>query len=172
MDILVFVIGVTTGVLGNFATHALRSSAGWIWEPYKIKGIWIEKIHSGEERVFSLGRIRKDLRRGMWTFEGTNYHNDGTPFCHWRTVTSHLDKQNKRFYYTFLNTPHNSTHTSYTGFGFLELTREGRHYVPTRGSFAAGNPKEQFRSHSIVKIEALPQDQRETQALFSKHSQI
>lgn len=154
--LVTLLVGVVTGVLGNACYHWLKELPAWATDRIHLTGFWGERVQGYGERLNSIGVIRYDLRRAMWVFDGTNYHNDGRPFCHWKTIASYVDRAQGRFYYIFLNTHEEAGHTGYTGFGFIELKKEGRNWIPSRGSFAAGNPGEAFRSHSMVRLEALP----------------
>jgi len=166
MDWLAILLGIPIGIAANFCFQWATAVYRWSSDRISIKGVWGERIHSGTERQCSIGRIRYDIRRSMWTFDGTNYHNDGTPFCHWRTIASHLDRHNKVFYYIFLNTHEEEAHTGYTGFGFVQLAKTERKWTPVRGAFAAGNPGESFRSHSMVKLDNEPDTPDSTLQLF------
>ena len=166
MEWFFLLLGVPAGVVSNFLFQWVWSAVSWSSTRIDIKGTWGEKIHSGSERQCSIGTIKYDVWRSMWTFDGTNYHNDGRPFCHWRTISSHLDRHNKVFYYIFLNVQEEQAQAGYTGFGFVHLNQIEKKWVPVRGGFAAGNPGESFRSHSMVKLDAAPSSINEAQQVF------
>ncbi|MDV6291467.1 hypothetical protein [Rhodococcus aetherivorans] len=149
-------IGITVGVLGNFTYQWIRDAYARFAERIDLGGVWGERMLDGTERTYSIGEINYDARRMMWVFDGTNYHDDGTAFCHWKTISSYVDRNAKRYYYIFLNTHVNSMHTGYTGFGFIDLQRQGKAWTPRSGAFAAGNPGETFRSHTMVRIAGRP----------------
>ncbi|QHU90728.1 hypothetical protein GWK74_04435 [Candidatus Saccharibacteria bacterium oral taxon 488] len=150
------IVGIITGVLGNAFYQWIRNMLASFTDRLDLKGVWGERVSGYGERLNSIGSIRYDLRRQMWVFDGTNFHNDGRPYCHWRTISSHVDRVAGRYYYIFLNTHEDSGHRGYTGFGFIELEKHGRTWSPVRGSFAAGNPGEAFRSHSVIRIDSVP----------------
>lgn len=164
--LIALAVGIATGVAANALYQWLTQARSWLTDRVNISGVWGERMIGGGDRRFSVGTIRYDLRRRMWVFDGTNYYNDGRPFCHWRTITAYLDQQSKRYYYVFLNTHDDEVHTGYTGFGFVDLEKKGRTWVPRRGAFAAGNPGECFRSHSMVKLNALPVSQDQLREMF------
>lgn len=168
--LLTLAIGILVGVLGNFAYQWTRDLVARATGRIEIKGVWAERIVDGTERVHSIGQIRYDMRQQMWVFDGTNYHNDGTPFCHWRTISSYVDRKDHRYYYIFLNTHVDATHAGYTGFGFVDLEHRGGAWVPRNGAFAAGNPGEAFRSHSMVKLDEHPVTTEEVLEIFSRLS--
>lgn len=165
--ILTLALGIVVGILANFAFEWVRELLGRLFGRIEIKGVWGERIVDGVERVYSIGQVRYDMRQRMWVFDGTNYHNDGRPFCHWRTIASYVDRQHKRYYYVFLNTHVDATHAGYTGFGFVDLEWRGRSWTPRNGAFAAGNPGEAFRSHSMVRLTELPTSRTEVLDAFA-----
>ncbi|WP_151526147.1 hypothetical protein [Serinicoccus kebangsaanensis] len=150
------VLGIIVGVAANAIYQFVRDLVVRLADTMDIKGVWGERILDGEERIYSIGEIRYDVRRSMWILDGTNFYNDGRPFCHWRTVAARLDRSAKKYYYVFDNTHENAAHAGYTGFGVVNLSREGRKWTPSRGAFAAGNPGECFRSHTMVRLARAP----------------
>ncbi|KUO12248.1 hypothetical protein AQJ58_10410 [Streptomyces sp. DSM 15324] len=94
----------------------------------------------------------------MSAFDGTNYHNDGRPFCHWTTEVSYLDKKTRTFRYIFSNTLAESGEKAYIGFGVVRFRRDGRAWLPDRGFFISGNQREQYRTHSMVPLHMIPTD--------------
>lgn len=166
MTWLAAVLSIPLGMAANFAFQWALIFYRRVSERVEIKGIWAERMRSGSDRQCSIGRIRYSIRRSMWLFDGTNYHNDGRAFCHWRTISSYLDTHNKVFYYIFLNTPEEEAHIGYTGFGIVHLVEINGEWIPIRGTFAAGGVGEIFRSHSMVKIDQEPETQADTVALF------
>uniref|UniRef100_A0A5Q5CFG4 Uncharacterized protein n=1 Tax=Mycobacterium sp. (strain JLS) TaxID=164757 RepID=A0A5Q5CFG4_MYCSJ len=163
---LLLLLGIPIGVAANFCFQWLWTVLRWSADRIDIAGVWGERIHSGHERQCSVGKISYDIWRTRWTFDGTNYHDDGRPFCHWRTISSYLDRHNKVFYYIFLNTQEEEAHAGYTGFGIVHLHKVEKKWVPVRGAFAAGNPGESFRSHSMVRLESVPENRDQARELF------
>lgn len=166
--LITLVVGIVVGVLANFCYQWVRQAISRFSDHIDIKGVWAESINDGTERLYSIGEIQYDLRRMMWIFDGTNYHNDGRPFCHWKTISSYVDTNAKRYYYIFLNTHDDEMHAGYTGFGFVDLARHGKTWIPRRGAFAAGNPGEAFRSHTMIRLEKYPEDQASVLEAFSR----
>lgn len=165
-EILLLLAGVPIGVLANYAYQYAKSRTDRMFDPIEMTGKWGELVGESGERRCSMGEIRYDRRRGMWTFDGTNYYNDGRPFCHWTTETSYLDKDSRGFYYIFTNTLVESGQKGYIGFGVVRFRRNERAWVPDRGFFASGNEGETYRSHSMVPLEAIPTQQDEIREVF------
>lgn len=165
-ELLLLITGIPLGVVANYAYQYARTRTDRMFDPIKMAGKWGELVNAPGERRCSIGEIRYDRRRGMWTFDGTNYHNDGRPFCHWTTEASYLDKSTREFYYTFTNTLAESGQKGYIGFGVIRFRRQERTWVPDRGFFISGNESEMYRSHSMVPLESIPTSQTEIHEVF------
>ncbi|MER7709735.1 hypothetical protein AB0K98_14955 [Streptomyces werraensis] len=165
-DYIFLALGIPAGIASNILYQYLRSFVSRRFDPIEMKGIWGEYMSEPGERQCSIGEIRYDLRRSMWVFDGTNYHNDGRPFCHWVTLASYFDKTKREFYYTFSNTLAETGQTGYIGFGVLRFRRHEGKWVPDRGFFISGNEGESYRSHSVVRLDRIPTTPQETQAVF------
>jgi hypothetical protein len=169
-DLLLLIAGIPLGVVANYVYQYVRAKTDRIFEPIKMTGKWGELVGASGERRCSMGEIRYDRRRGMWTFDGVNYHNDGRPFCYWTTEASYLDKSGREFYYIFTNTLAESGQKGYIGFGVVSFRRQDRAWVPDRGFFISGNEGETYRSHSMVPLESIPASQSAIRHVF--HSKL
>jgi hypothetical protein len=158
-DLLLLIVGIPFGVLANYAYQYARDATDRMLDPIKMEGKWGELIGAPGERRCSMGEIRYDKRRRMWSFDGTNYHNDGRPFCYWTTEASYLDKTRREFHYIFTNTLVESGQTGYIGFGVVRFRRHERAWVPDHGFFISGNENETYRSHSMVSLVDIPLEQ-------------
>ncbi|SHY17606.1 Uncharacterised protein [Mycobacteroides abscessus subsp. abscessus] len=167
-SLITLAIGIAVGVAGNFAYQWIREAYARFAERIDLRGVWGERMLDGVERNFSIGEINYDIRRMMWVFDGTNYHDDGTAFCHWKTISSYIDRNSHRYYYIFHNTHVDNMQNGYTGFGFVDLARQGKTWMPRSGAFAAGNPGESFRSHTMVRLGELPLNERSMLESFKK----
>jgi hypothetical protein len=165
-DVWLLLAGVPLGVLANYLYQYAKGRTDRMFDPMKLAGYWGELMSTPGERRCSLGEIRYDRRRGMWTFDGTNYHNDGRPYCHWTTEASYLDKSAREFYYIFTNTLVESGQKGYVGFGVVRFRRQGGAWVPDRGFFISGAEGETYRSHSMVPLRSLPRNQSAIGQLF------
>ncbi|MDX3531773.1 hypothetical protein P1P75_36615 [Streptomyces sp. ID05-39B] len=165
-EFLLLIAGVPFGILASYCYEFVKSKTDRMYDPIKMEGKWGELTSTPGGRRCSMGEIRFDKRRGMWAFDGTNYHNDGKPFCHWTTEASYLDKTNRIFHYIFSNTLVESGEKAYIGFGVVRFRREGRAWLPDRGFFISGNQGEQYRTHSMVPLDAIPTDQAAVREVF------
>ncbi|WP_141715541.1 hypothetical protein [Streptomyces sp. DvalAA-19] len=165
-EFLLLMAGVPFGILASYGYEIIKSRTDKMFDPIKMEGKWGELVAADGERRCSMGEIRYDKRRAMWAFDGTNYHNDGRPFCHWTTEASYLDKTSRTFHYIFSNTLAESGQKSYIGFGVIRFRREQRAWVPDRGFFISGNEGEAYRSHSMVQLDTIPVDQVDVQQVF------
>lgn len=158
--------GIPIGLVANLLYQYLRfARERWVGR-VALAGCWGERMAIPGERQYSAGEIRFDARRRMWTFDGTNYNNDGTPYCEWYTHASYLNLRENTLYYVFVNTPSDESQTGYTGFGAVLLGRVGGRLKPKRGYFVAGEPGGEYRTHSMVPIGRLPDSAAEARRLF------
>ncbi|MEC3979526.1 hypothetical protein [Amycolatopsis sp. H20-H5] len=165
-DLLLLLAGIPFGVAANYIYQYVKSKTDRMYDPIKMIGNWGELVDDSGERRCSMGEIRYDRRRKMWTFDGTNYHNDGRPFCHWTTEASYMDKSAREFYYIFTNTLVESGQKGYMGFGVVRFRRQERAWVPDHGFFVSGNEGETYRSHTMVPLDGIPTNQSEVRKLF------
>ncbi|MFJ4786501.1 hypothetical protein [Streptomyces sp. NPDC088794] len=165
-DYLFLLLGIPAGIVSNGIYQYLKIFTSRRIDRIKLEGVWGEHMGESGERQCSIGEIRYDLRRRMWAFDGTNYHNDGRPYCHWVTLTSYFDNEKREFYYTFSNTLAETGQTGYIGFGVLRFRRQDRKWVPDRGFFISGTEGESYRSHSVVPLERIPDNPQEAHAVF------
>jgi hypothetical protein len=166
-DVLLLVLGIPFGVVANGVYQYVKAIADRRFDPIEMKGAWGEFIGDSEGHQCSIGEIRYDMRRRMWVFDGTNYYNDGRPFCHWVTLASYLDKSSRIFYYIFSNTPAEAGQTGYIGFGVVRFRRDQGKWVPDRGFFISGKEGESYQSHTLVPLDRIPATADEIRAVFA-----
>lgn len=141
MEWVFLVAGAVLGVAGNFAYDAIRvmldqRSDGKL----AITGVWGEWTPDGFGRQFSIGEIRYRFWKRRFEFNGTNFYNDGRPFCHWATTASYIDRERREFHYIFANQDLNSPHVSSYGYGVVSLAEIGKRIVPTSGFYLYSGP--------------------------------
>ncbi|WEO78705.1 hypothetical protein BJQ94_06655 [Cryobacterium sp. SO2] len=142
MEILLLIAGAILGVAGNFAFEFLRSrlernSGGKV----KIEGTWGEWTPKGYGRQFSVGEIKYRFWKRRYDFNGTNYYNDGRPYCHWYTTASYIDKERNEFHYIFANHDLSSPQVQLYGYGVIKLGAEGGGLVPLSGFYMYSGPR-------------------------------
>jgi hypothetical protein len=165
-DLLLLIAGIPFGVVANYIYQYARVKADKAFEPIKVEGKWGELTTMSGERRCSMGEIRYDRRKRMWTFDGTNYHNDGRPFCRWTTEASYLDKSSREFYYVFTNTLVESGQKGYIGFGVVRFRRQESVWLPDHGFFISGSEGESYRSHSMVPLDEIPTEGSRVREVF------
>lgn len=166
---ITLVLGVVIGVLGNLAYQWIQSLYAWWSGRVDLEGYWGQRIHERAERSYSIGQIHYNMRQRMWTFDGTNYHNDGRSFGRWKTVASYVDGRTSRYYYVFLCTHLDGAHASTLGFGYMDLEWRKRAWVPRSGALAAADdPDEAFRSFSLTKLDEPPGNREQVLEVFRK----
>ncbi len=168
-ELLFLVIGIPFGVAANAAYHYVRIVTGRTFDRIQLEGKWGEYVENYSDHQYSIGEIRYDLRRRMWAFNGTNYYNDGRPYCHWETLASYFDKTKREFYYTFHNTLLKSSQTSHVGFGVIRFRREEGKWIPDRGFFISGSEGESYLWHTMVPLDRIPVGREEVRAVLTSN---
>ncbi len=130
----------------------------------KIEGDWAEYIPDSlgpSPHQYSFGRIYFDKRRKIYACDGTNYLNDGQKFCHWTTITSHIDAAQRRFFYTFAAQMERELGVTYYGFGVINLQseRDGS-LVPSDGHYVSANVDGKPMSHSMIRVTTMKYSRR------------
>ncbi|HEY0329868.1 MAG TPA: hypothetical protein VGC77_12300 [Rhodopseudomonas sp.] len=168
-----FSIGVVSGIASNlifqifwsmYQVHKIRKKQ----IPIDIEGDWGEYIeHSvtegGLAHQYSFGKIYRDESRGMYLFDGTNYRNDGSQFCHWQTITSYLDIQQKRYLYIFAAQMDGESDKTYYGFGVISLAQDAQgHLVPIQGHYNSANIDNKTMPHTMLRVSGFGYSGEET----------
>lgn len=141
MEWLFLVFGALLGIAANFAYDAIRSAVDkQAGGRLNIEGMWGEWTPEGYGRQFSIGEIRYRFWKRRYDFNGTNFHNDGRPFCHWNTTASFVDKERKEFHYIFANHDLSSPHVLSYGYGVVSLVESNKKLVPGDGFYLYSGP--------------------------------
>lgn len=159
MEWIILVLSIPVGV----AAARLDVLLLWVvnrvrYGKLSIRGHWLEWIPGSQGRQFSIGTIEYNVLRRRYNFDGTNYKNDGNPFCHWQTVTSYVDFEKLEFHYIFATKDVDSLQTTSYGYGVVQLVRRDGSLVPEDGYYiyATGTNHAASHSHTMVPIETVP----------------
>lgn len=148
------IIGAVFGIFGNFIFQyfwslAARNSGGKL----EIEGTWGEWTPQGYGRQFSVGVAKYRFWKHRYDFDGTNYYNDGRPYCHWSTTASYVDKERKEFHYIFANHDLSSPHVQSYGYGVVSLMERGKELIPSDGFYLYSGPEgARQMGHSMLKV--------------------
>lgn len=160
MDPLSVIVGATAGAIlgigGNFAYDWLRATLDTRSDgKLDIAGTWGEWTPKGYSRQFSVGVIRYRFWKRRYEFDGTNYHNDGSPFCYWRTTSSSIDRSRREFHYVFETRDAASMQVTLYGYGVISLVREGKLLVPGDGFYiySTGDDSARQMSHTMQRLD-------------------
>ena len=154
-------LGVPASLLAAFLYDKIKTTINMKRNKFNIAGTWGEYVPDSKGRQYSLGRIFYDRRRKLWAFDGTNFQNNGRPYCHWRTVTSFLDLENRQFFYTFDARVEGELGAVYYGFGVVHLTPDNDGVlVPINGHYVSASVDGKGMSHSMVLGAQLPYSRR------------
>lgn len=147
-------LGIPAGVLGTLVYDVLKSMAKTHRQKLALEGSWAEFVKDSRGHQYTFGRIYFDKRRGFWAFDGTNFTNAGQPFCHFETVSSHVDAANRQFFYTFTARVENELDKTYYGFGVVNLAPNERgELTPVHGHYVSANVDGRGVSHSMLPVE-------------------
>jgi hypothetical protein len=146
----VTIVGVPGAVLSSYIYKYLEANMADRKNKLDIKGTWGEFVPTAHGRRFSFGKIYFDPRRKMYRFDGTNYYDSGEKFCHWETVTSHFDLNNKKFFYLFTAQLESELETTYYGFGVVNLAEDDcGDLSPVDGHYVSASVEDKPKSHSM-----------------------
>jgi hypothetical protein len=122
-----------------------------------------EWIPGSAGRQFSIGTIQYNVFQRRYNFDGTNYRNNGNPFCHWRTVTSYLDFSKLEFHYVFATKDVDSMQTTSYGYGVLQLISRDGSLIPEDGYYiyANGHDAAVSHSHTLVPVVKVPDNRND-----------
>lgn len=143
-------------VAAGIVAAGIGGIVAYVWKKMRmetprvaIEGTWAEYVPRSEESQYSVGRISYDRKRGMYAFDGTNYYNNGSKRCHWRTIVSHLDVDGRQFYYIFDAVMEGELDKRYFGFGFVNLVEKDGVLIPADGYYSSASVDSKGMSHSM-----------------------
>jgi hypothetical protein len=124
----------------------------------EITGNWAEYVATQPTRQYSLATIEYDLIHRRYNLDGTNYNNDGSPHCYFRTVSSHLDREELQFHYVFETRELSAMHIKSYGYGVVNLARTGNRISPVDGYYVYVTPEGEpvAVSHSLKRADGQP----------------
>jgi hypothetical protein len=165
MSHLITTLDWSSLAVGGLIGFVLNVAASYVYDKLrvvlskrkvKIDGLWAEYLPESSDHQYTFGRIYFDKARGFYAFDGTNYRNDGQPFCHFQTVTSHIDLDTHEYFYVFVAQVENELDRRYYGFGVVNLTVDDKGaLVPARGHYVSANVDGKPMSHTIVPADEL-----------------
>lgn len=154
MEWLMLGLGIPAGVLATLLYDVLKGMVKARRQKLALEGTWAEFVKDSKGHQYTLGRIYFDKRRGFWAFDGTNFTNAGDPFCHFETVSSHVDPANRQFFYMFTARIENELDKTYYGFGVVNLAANERgELAPVHGHYVSANVDGKGMSHSMIPLD-------------------
>lgn len=152
---LTLALGIPIGALGTLIYDVVCRLVQRVrFGKLAIRGTWFEWVPNGGERPFSIGRIRYNFIRRQFAFDGTNYRLDGSAYCHWRTVSSHIDFSTNELHYVFATKDVQSLSTSSYGYGVVSLMLDKKRLVPVGGAYmySLGQGSAIQMDHTMVRV--------------------
>ncbi|MDX1882712.1 hypothetical protein [Mycolicibacterium sp. 120270] len=174
MEWVFLALGVVLGIGGNLAANLAQNAIDTRRErkqfgPVNIEGVFAEWVPDSKGRQFSIGQIRYVKSSKRYDLDGTNYRNDGEPFCRWRTVASSLDLRNRQYHYVFVTTNFETPNTNSYGYGVIYLDSQGDGLEPVDGYYVYVDDTQWSRkaisvSHTMDRIHSMPESRNANMA--------
>jgi hypothetical protein len=101
----------------------------------KLRGFWVEIMPESCSSYASIGRIRFNVLRGQYMFDGVSFDEKGNQFAEWRTISSHLDYAHRKLHYSFITNFKATAGVENYGYGVVDLSECGKLVMPTGGCF-------------------------------------
>lgn len=158
MSLLEYIISFVLGVVSSVVATQLYARIIIFMNKLPkldIEGTWGEYIPKSVNRNYTIGRITFDRKKNIYAFDGTNYSNEGKAYCHFETVASHVDVENKRFYYIFSAHICGDFGKVYFGFGAVNLIVNNNILTPIDGHYFSANVDAEAMTHSMQRLENI-----------------
>lgn len=156
MEWLLLIVGGALGIPASMAATYLygRISSMQNRRRLRIEGTWGEYAKDSAGHQFTLGEIYFDRKRGIYAFDGTNYANDGAIFCHFKTISSSVEIEARKYLYTFEAQLPGKMEV-YFGFGVVNLGLHHGVLSPSDGHYVSASVDGKGMSHSMVPMADL-----------------
>ena len=151
-------LGVIASVIGGFIHDKIKQMQ--TRDPaLAIEGTWGEFVPKSEGHQYTLGRIYFDIQAKRYAFDGTNFFNDGRPFCHFETVASHVDPARRKFFYVFTASVEGESDRVYYGFGVVNLAPQSTgELAPVDGHYVSDSIDGEGMGHTMKRLDDLTYD--------------
>ena len=159
MEWLFAFLGIPIAIVATRLDVVLMSVVNRIrYGRVEIKGNWAEYVPTSPNRQYSLCTMEYDVIHRRYNLNGTNYNNDGSPHCYWRTVSSHLDREGLQFHYVFETREVSAMHVKSYGYGVVNLAHVEKRIVPSDGYYVYVSPTGEAAAitHTMKRADALP----------------
>ena len=156
MEILIGIpIGIVLGIIANYLYDKIVQVMKE--KPLlDIEGTWGEFVKDSEGHQFTLGQIYFDAQQDRYAFDGTNFNNDGSPFCHFETVTSYVDPERRKFFYVFNASLEGQSDQVYYGFGVVNLIRSSTgKLIPSDGHYVSDSIDGRGMAHTMKRFDQM-----------------
>jgi hypothetical protein len=145
MDYLLAAGTFTIGVVGTILVHIVGSHLHHLYITKKekskidIEGHWSQEIPAHKDHRRSEVNVYYDKNRRIYACDGTNFANTGDKFCVWKTVSSSVDHNNRKFFYIYEVSLTAKSDTRHYGFGVINLRLRNGVLEPEDGHFTAAS---------------------------------
>ena len=149
---LTFVSGVMASLVAAIIYSFTAARFSHMKSTLRIEGVWGEFVPGSTDHRYTLGKIYYDKKRAIYAFDGTNYRDDGTQYCHFETIASHVDPVARKYHYLFTAQLEGALDKVYYGFGVVNLGEdESGRLAPLDGYYISASVDASAMSHSMVR---------------------
>jgi hypothetical protein len=126
-----------------------------------MEGEWLQVLDGFKDRPYSIGRLTYSKCSGEYTFDGTNYHADGSQVCTWDSIHVHIDLKNRIISYIFRASTVGELHSSSYGFGIMNLKEnESGELMPVDGHFIDSQVNASPQSFTLKRLDEIERTSR------------
>jgi hypothetical protein len=156
MDLFIsFVFGTIASLLASYLYA--RYSSMVIQNRYKsLEGWWVEIIETSNDRSYSLAQFAFDPKTNTYSFDGTNFKNNGDVFCSWSSISVQVEQTSRRILYIFRAGITGANHLENHGFGVINFSvNKSGEPVPESGYYIEAKQDDIPHTHSIESLDSV-----------------
>ncbi len=140
-----------------------------------LEGYWLEELDAFKGRPYSIGKLVYNQQINEYTFDGKNYHADGSLVCTWDSIHVHIDLKTRLISYIFKSSVKGELHSSNYGFCVLNLREnEAGELIPVDGHFIDSEVNASPQSFNLKKLDELEKNSsiKKTSDIDTYHSEL
>ncbi len=81
-QIISFLLGIMASLVAAYL-YARYSSKIIQDRAKSLEGYWLETVETSGDRIYSIAQFAFDPKTNSYSFDGSNFTNDGNVFCTW-----------------------------------------------------------------------------------------
>lgn len=120
-QIISFLLGIMASLVAAYL-YARYSSKIIQDRAKSLEGYWLETVETSGDRIYSIAQFAFDPKTNSYSFDGSNFTNDGNVFCTWSSISVRIDQTARRIFYIFRSCVKGDSHTENHGFGVINFS--------------------------------------------------